>query len=164
MSTTKYAQGTEVSPMRTRGEIEHLLTQHGATGFGYAQEGDKAMIVFRMHSRHIRMVLTYPSLESFTYTQGGRWRDLPQRKNAHGAEVRRLWRELLLLLKAKLVAIQSNITSFEKEFLGDTLLPDGKVVFEWLQPQLEEAYRSGDMPALLPGLEERKLLGTGETV
>lgn len=108
------------------------------------------------------MTLTYPPAESFSYSPSGRWRDSMQQKNAHAAEIRRLWRELVLLLKAKLVAIQSNITTFEKEFLGDTLLPDGSVVFDWMEPQLAETYRTGHMPALLPGLEEQKLLGTGE--
>ena len=161
---SKYAEGTEVTPARSRVEIEHLLEQYGATGFAYGQQADRAMIMFAMKGRHIRMTLVYPPVKDFEVSPGGRWRTAEQQKNAHAAEIRRLWRELVLLLKAKLVAVQSNITSFEREFLGDTLLADGSVVFEWLNPQLEEMYQSGKMPPLLPGMHTQKMIGSPSTV
>ncbi len=159
---TRYAEGTDVTPVRSRVEIERLLEQHGATGFAFGTEADRAMIAFRMKNRHIRMSLIYPPLSDFKRSAGGRvWYTADQQQKARDAEIRRLWRELVLLLKAKLVAIQSKITSFEKEFMADTLLPDGSIVFEWLEPQLEDAYRSGRMPPLLPGMNAQKLIGPG---
>jgi hypothetical protein len=64
----RYAEGTEVSPARSRAEIEHLLEQYGATGFAYGSQADQSMIAFEMHGRHIRMTLTYPSLKDFCYS------------------------------------------------------------------------------------------------
>src|SRR6266567_2106463 len=71
MSQTRYAEGTDVSPARSRAEIERLLEQYGATGFAYGMEADYAAILFRMKSRHIRMTLTYPPLDTFKHSPGG---------------------------------------------------------------------------------------------
>lgn len=161
---SRYAEGTDVTPTRSRAEIEHLLEQYGATGFAYGSQAGRAMIAFEMKGRHIRMTLIYPPLLDFEYTPGGKWRSAEQQENAHSAEIRRLWRELVLLLKAKLVAVQSHITSFEKEFLGDTILPNNAVVFDWLEPQLEEAYSTGRMPSLLPGMHDQKMISSPSVI
>jgi len=55
------------------------------------------------------------------------------------------------LIKAKLVAVESKRITIKDEFLAYTVMPDGRTVSEWLQPQLEDAYTSGKMPPLLPG-------------
>lgn len=67
--------------------------------------------------------------------------------------MRAAWRELYLLIKAKLVALESKRITIKDEFLAYTVMPDGRTVSEWLQPQLEDAYKSGKMPPLLPGAE-----------
>ena len=63
---------------------------------------------------------------------------------------REAWRRLLLLVKAKLEVVAEGVSTFEREFLPDILLPDGSTVYQMLAPQLEQAYESGDMPSLLP--------------
>ena len=65
--------------------------------------------------------------------------------------VRAAGRELFLLIKAKLVAVESKRITIKDEFLACMVMPDGRTVSEWLQPQLEDAYTSGKMPPLLPG-------------
>lgn len=59
--------------------------------------------------------------------------------------------DLALVIKAKLEAVAAGITSFEDEFLAHIMLPSGGTVGEWARPQLEVAYSTGAMPALLPG-------------
>ena len=54
------------------------------------------------------------------------------------------------MIKAKLEAIHQGISSIEREFLADTIMPDGQTVAEWVEPQLAKAYESGQMPKLLP--------------
>ena len=49
-------------------------------------------------------------------------------------------------MTAKLEVVASGISTFETEFLGNIVLPDGGTVIEWLSPQIEEAYKSGLMP------------------
>jgi hypothetical protein len=74
-------------------------------------------------------------------------------QKAYDQVVRAAWRELFLLIKAKLVAVESKRITIRDEFLAYTVIPDGRTVSEWLQPQLEDAYTSGKMPPLLPGAE-----------
>jgi hypothetical protein len=58
----------------------------------------------------------------------------------------------LLLIKAKLEAVTSGITSIDEEFMPNICLPDGRTVGEFIQPQIEESYRTGQMPPMLPML------------
>ena len=59
-------------------------------------------------------------------------------------------RALLLILKAKLEAIEAGATEFDQEFLANIVLPDGQAVGQWLRPRITAAYESGRMPALPP--------------
>ena len=62
---------------------------------------------------------------------------------------RQRWRALLLVIKAKLEAIEAGIATFEDEFLAYTMLPSGETVGEWVSPQLDKVYEKGVMPATL---------------
>ena len=57
---------------------------------------------------------------------------------------------MALIIKAKLEATETGITSFEEEFLAYMVLPDNSTVGGVLLPQLERTYETGDMPPLLP--------------
>jgi hypothetical protein len=59
------------------------------------------------------------------------------------------WRALALVIKAKLEAVQQGISTFEDEFLAQTVLPDGNTLSRWIQPQLTSVYATGHMPPLL---------------
>lgn len=62
------------------------------------------------------------------------------------------WRALYLIIKAKLEAVESGISTIEREFFYDIVLPDGNTVGEFLSPQLDMVYESGNMPPMLPML------------
>ncbi len=165
---TKYAEGTSVSIARSRDEIERLLVRHKATGFLYGEQGSRAMIAFELEGRRYRMELKYPRLSDFSWgtrgNQHGRQeyeRSPAQMEIALYAEKQRLWRGLVLLVKGKLEAVASGIATIESELLAYTVMPDGETVGEWLEPQLNEVYRSGQMPPLLPGANHRKQLTAG---
>lgn len=74
-------------------------------------------------------------------------------RDAYEQEIRRRWRSLLLVVKAKLTAVADGISTVEREFLADLVIPTGQTLAEWLAPQLEAAYAHGGVPALLPGTE-----------
>lgn len=148
-----YARGTEVPADRTRVEIERLLAGHGATSFvsGYADA--RAAIGFTLDDRQVRIDLPLPRYgdSEIRYTPTGQVRSEAERKKAFGREERRRWRALSIVLKAKLVAVEEGISTVEREFLADVVLPDGSTVGAWAGPQLEAAYANDSMPALLPG-------------
>lgn len=142
----KYAAGTTVSIGRSREEVERLLRNYGAGSFMYGTQGDKAAVMFEMRERQYRIELEYPPLTSFVSPQ----RNRQQVQAAYEAEQRRRWRSLVLVIKAKLEAVNSDITTIEEEFLAHAVMPNRQTVWQWLAPQIQEIYRSGKMPPLLP--------------
>jgi hypothetical protein len=144
-----YASKTTVTPERSRAELEQILKRWGATGFGYGYDGDQAVVTFRAHGRIIRFTITVPPLSEFRYS-GARSRTPAQQRTAREQAERQRWRALTLVCKAKLEAIESGITDFEDEFMAHVLLPNGTTVADFMGPQLELVYATGDMPSLLP--------------
>ena len=151
-----YARGTEVSSERSRSEIERTLKRFGAHAFVYGWDRDKAMVQFQMRGRVVRFVLSLPDRHDpeFSRTPTGRVRAESAAAEAFEAEARRRWRALALLIKAKLVAVDDDITAFDEEFLAHLILPSGDTVGGWLVPQIERVYASGDMPLMLPMPED----------
>ena len=68
----------------------------------------------------------------------------------HGQACRQRWRALLLVIKAKLEAVTAGISTIETEFLANIVLPDNTTAGEWMIPQIDQAYRTGQMPPMLP--------------
>ena len=146
-----YAARTAVPIERTRGEIERCLQRYGATGFAYGWEGNMATIGFKAQSRIVRFRLALPDRTSraITHTESGAKRTETQATTAWEQAQRQRWRALLLVIKAKLEAIESGISSFEDEFMAHIALPSGQTVGEWMGPQLKNAYESSLMPPML---------------
>lgn len=152
----KYAEGTSVSAAASRAEIEKILTRYGATTFGYMATADRAAITFDIGDRRILLELTLPNPDEaeFWQTPSRGWSRTPaQAKAAYEQAVRQRWRALVLVIKAKLEAVEAGITSLENEFLAHMVLPAGGTVGQWLKPQLDRAYAVSTMPPLLPGSE-----------
>jgi len=148
-----YATQTTVSADRSRTEIERVLTRFGADQFMYGWEGTKSVIQFRAQGRLIRFLLELPAKDDprFLLTPTGRRRsDSAAAYKAWEQETRSLWRALGLVIKAKLVAVDEGIVTFEDEFLAHVVLPDGSTVGAWVAPQIALAYESGGMPHALP--------------
>lgn len=147
MST--YAKSTKVSTDRSRAEIEKTLTRYGASAFMYGWEGERAVVAFQVNELHIRIRLQLPAESEFDLTPKRKSRTKQARSAAHAQAVRQRWRALLLVIKAKLEAVESGIATFESEFLAYVVLPDGRTAGDWLVPQIEHAQLSGRMPPLM---------------
>lgn len=144
-----FAEGTKVASDQTRLEIERTLVRYGAKGFGYVTEGNRAVVMFEMRDRRIRFVVDSPSIEKFRLSPSRRVRNHEAACEALAGEMRRRWRALLLVIKAKLEAAEDGISCFEEEFLAHIVLPDGQTVGEAMRPQISHAYATGQMPPLL---------------
>jgi hypothetical protein len=152
MTAARYAAGTEVSSDRSRAEIERTLTRYGATQFLYGWSGKRATVGFTAHGRSIRFELPLPDRadKEFTRTDTGRERSEQAAADAYEKAVRQRWRALALVVKAKLEAVSSGITTFEDEFLAHTVLPGGVTVADTVRNHVAQAYKTGSVPALLP--------------
>jgi hypothetical protein len=156
----RYAADTSVDSTRSRGEIERTLARYGATQFAYGWNPEHAMIGFVAKDRQVRFVLPLPSRtdRAITHTPAKRIRRDPAGvEAAYEQAVRQRWRALALVIKAKLEAVEAGIVTFEDEFAMHMVLPDGQTVGQWITPQIDRAYESGQMPApllALPAAEE----------
>lgn len=147
----RYATQTTVSSEASRGEIERILTRYGADQFMYGWDQESAVVGFRMQNRMVRFLLPMPSKGEFKYTPAKHLPRSPQDALAAWEQAcRQRWRALALVVKAKLEAVDTGITTFEDEFLAHIMLPDGGTAGEWLRPQIATAYETGEMPKLLP--------------
>lgn len=159
---TYYAKDTSVSVSKSKEEIERLITKYGARNYACASLDGAAIIVFEVHNRRVRFDLVLPSFndirsENFR-TPSGRYRTkpLPEEKimKIYEQACRSRWRSLALVIKAKLEAVNAQITTFEDEFLAHIVLPGGETVGQRVRPQIEGAYNGAPMDAFL-------LLGSG---
>ena len=151
MST--YAATTSVSTEQSRAEIERTLQRWGADQFMYGWDGDRAVIGFRASGRQIKFVIDLPDRNDreFTHHSRGR-RTADAALKAWEQACRQRWRALNLVIKAKLEAVESGISEFESEFLAHIVLPNGSTVGDWVAPQIDVAYTTGQMPSMLPAL------------
>jgi hypothetical protein len=152
---TKFASQTTVSPDKSRAEIEATLKRYGASHYGYMSGPDAAAIAFQAKDRRLRFTLPMPKLSEFkrykkrsdAYYETVRT-DV-QAQQHHDQAIRQRWRALALVIKAKLEAVESGVSTFEEEFMANIVLPSGQTMAEYALPQIAQAYETGSMPPLL---------------
>jgi hypothetical protein len=155
-----YAEGTRVPVGNSRAELERVLVRYGADAFSYGQDDERAVVAFRASGRHVKFELRLPTVEDFAFR--GRYYNQNARTPARDRReqrIRELWRALVLVVKAKLEAVEAGIESFDQAFLPYILLPDGSTTGEFLLPQVAEAYATGEMPSLLPAARPALVAG-----
>lgn len=134
-----FAEGTSVPVAKTRGEIEALVEKYGARNFVSGWTDNTAGISFAIHGRLVRFELQMPELDVARKKAPRRyaWHAVSdaQAQKWMEAEKRRLWRCLLLAIKAKLEVVECGIATFEQEFLGHIVTADNMTIYEALKTQ-----------------------------
>lgn len=133
-ATYRYAARSAVPVNRSRGEIESLLTRIGADSTAFMGDANAAAVAFRLHGRNYVIRLPYPQARN-------------DRERDQG--IRSLWRAMGLLVKAKLIAVESGVTTAEAEFLAHAMLPSGQTLVEHLNDHPDQLTTSGAL--MLPG-------------
>jgi hypothetical protein len=159
----RYASKTKVTVDRSKAEVEHVLTRYGADQFAYGvdsrQGHPEAVVGFRVKNeagdyRTIRFVLPLPSRDDFPSTDSrGKARSPRVIDDELEKATRQRWRAMALIVKAKLEAVESGITTLEREWMGYILLPNGRTVADMAVPEIAHAYAKGSAPKLLLGLK-----------
>lgn len=148
----KYAKSTSVSVDASRNEIEKTLKRYGAKSFAYATQGTKALIMFEFNGKRIRFILNLPDMNErrFTHTPSrGTRRSADSQMQEWEQACRQKWRALLLVIKAKLEAVDSGISIFEEEFMANILLPNNQTVGEFMLPQVDQCYVTNQLPPMI---------------
>lgn len=144
-----YAANTSVASEKSRMEIETTLRRYGAKSFGYLSEETRAMVMFTIEERRIRFTLPLPDYNDRQFTHHSKGaRTESARDDLYEQAVRQKWRALALVIKAKLEAAESGISTIEEEFYAHTLLPDNRTVWEATHERVAEAISTNSMKAL----------------
>lgn len=148
-----YAKKTKVASDRTVTQIRTLLERFGASDFGLVSRSSSAVIAFRYHDRTVRFDLDLPDRNAtgFQRTPGGQKnRSAIESHKAWTTACNAKWRSLHLLIKALLVAVEDGLLDFDRAFMHDIVMPDGKTVGQRLLPSVQQAITENrDVPLLL---------------
>lgn len=153
---SSYAKGTTVPVDRSVAAIRVRLAKSGCNSFGYleedTQEGGRGGVMWKLAGYSFRIVVPYPDAtdDEIAFTPQGRKRTPAQISSERAKEIRRRWRSLELIVKAKLEAIAIGWLSLEDAFVADILLPDGLTLAESFGPRLSELASAGATHQLLP--------------
>ena len=151
-----YAETTSVSVEKSRAELDTLLGKHGAQQRGIMTDevANSAVIMFALDGQKYSIRVPLPPIASIEPEKGHeprQWqywdhaiRDLWRQKE-HAQACRTRWRAIILLIRAKLEAIRVGLSSPEREFLADLILPNGKTAAEEIRKVLD----AGDAPRAL---------------
>ena len=124
---SNYVRGASLSSSAFQAEIQQMLAGCGAREFRIASEHGKATVSFSLGDRRFRFVLSH----------------LGSRESSSSQETARQgWRQLSVLIRAKLEAVASGIVTFDEEFLAYMVMPGGATVFQASAPAITNAYAS----------------------
>lgn len=126
-----YAEHTKVTFEKTVSDIIMMLRKAGAMQIGQMEEAGRLTVLFTMTDRHVRFRVT--------------WDERSDRSKRQRA------RALLLVIKAKLESVESQVESFEEAFFANVVLADGQTTYERLREPLALEYREGKPTLALAG-------------
>jgi hypothetical protein len=148
----RYAEGTDVSPEKSRADLEAVLRKNGAQEFNFYAGPERDIFTYRIQGWLVRHVLERPKPATLQSKKPGAPTLKPEQlKRLADKEWRRRWRALLLVVKAKLEIVANGDSSVPREFMADLLLANGETMRDVMLPRLEAMYSSGEMPSLMLG-------------
>ena len=152
MRRITYAQHTTINEDKSRLEIERLLMKQGCQDIASRRSLNFSAIACVLHDRQLRFTLRLPTLDDYLKTDKGRRRSHSQAQVARDQDIRRRWRSLAFVIKAHFVEVADGIAKFDDAFMQYIVLPNGQTVAEWMVPQIEQIYLTGQMPSTLIAL------------
>jgi len=118
MTGGQYARGTQVPVEQTQMEIAQTLRRYRATHATFDQRPDVAVLGFRLGTTPVRIDCPMPPRAGYPLAF------------EYESEVRRRWRALALIVKAKLEGIAAGITTVEAEFMANVVDGHGHTAIE----------------------------------
>jgi hypothetical protein len=131
-----YAEGTSVPVERSRGELSRILERHGASDFMTGEVDGKAQVLFKHGDRRIRFQVPLDQGEPVKKLTPARL------EASYQQERRRLWRALVLTVKARFEAVESGVETLEQAFLAHVVVNGGKTFGELAIPELDSGARA----------------------
>lgn len=130
--TRRYAEDTKVPVARSQEHVKADLRRVGADHIALMEGSDQHLVVFKV-SEILYRIASAPTTKAKNPEQ----------------ETRRQWRAIALLVKAKTVSIIEGISSVEREFLADVVMPDGSTLADHSTRLIKQSYQEGGAPKML---------------
>lgn len=158
-----YAAQTSTPIEKSLREIRDLVIKHGGQAFGTGEDDSRVLIQFLMKERRIMFELQTPARADFLRetrnVRGGKTieREVSPAvaEKRHEQACRAAWRALALTIKAKFIAIEDHVETFEEAFLAHVVVPgkDGRAerFIKAATKALAASYAGKPLPPLLPG-------------
>jgi len=130
----QYAKETSVPVSRSEAQLKELLRRYGADAIMTYEERAQqiAAVAFRAKGRNVRLTLPLPdpTEKQFTHVRRSNGKFGPRTKaeafRKWEQACRARWRLLVLLVQAKLETIEAGVSTFDREFMADIMLPTGE--------------------------------------
>jgi hypothetical protein len=147
-----YAETTEIAVEKSVAEIIGLVRKGGADRIAQVEEPAGFAIQFFLNDRMLRFRIRWPTFDEVPQRLGnGQWRDDRKRLAALEQRKKQRARALLLVIKAKLESVESQVETFEEAFLANIVMPEGQTVGDMALPVIATAYLDGrQLQMLLP--------------
>lgn len=133
---------TSVPVERSQGEIRKLLAKHGAGAFAFGEERDDigqrwAAITFTYATHAVRMRVPLKLVDERAVKakaeRATRKTAAEIRDEMYEQEEKRIWRVLAWNLKARMVAVEEGVETFEEAFLAHLLdRTTGRTIYQSL--------------------------------
>lgn len=152
--TAKYAATTDVPTSRSLDELAALVDKHGAADFAFGKSktpGGRATyyVQFTMQRLRVRMSVMTSDPNDFKFDSRGYVRTDSARAKDVAQDERSTLRALLLVLKAKLVAVDQGVALFEDEFLAYIVTPGGETIGQKMAGHIDDiSHRGAELPPL----------------
>lgn len=146
-----YAENTTVPIERSIAEIVTSVKRAGAERVAQYEDLSSFAIAFDLAGRHIRFRVALPDITAIPAVRGdGRRRTTAELISKRDALHRQRARALLLVIKAKLESVESEVETFEEAFLANIIMADGATVYERIADPIAVEYASGraDQPLI----------------
>ena len=155
---TRFAATTSVPIDRSQSEIQRTLTKYGATEFMFGQGVDFYFVAFQFKQRAIKIRIDAPPRT----IKRDSWSKEMVANPKFDQLLKQKFRCLLLIIKAKLEAVESGIVTVEQEFMPYLVMADGRAAWEHSLPMIQAAYAEGRLPKSIFGDSTQKLLATSK--
>lgn len=143
-----FAETTTVPIEKSIAEIVGLVRKAGAARIAQYEDGPSFQISFEIDGRLIRFRVALATEYDGPKKNGNfdpkRWVEQRNRQRA---------RALLLVIKAKLESVESEVETFEQAFLANVVMADGLTVHERISDHVAIEYQTGKVSSPLLMLE-----------
>lgn len=133
-----YASKTSVNVDRSMSQVRQILMSYKATAVAIAETSEGAVTKFLFEGKVYQFKITYPGIaeERICFKKGGQKRTDAQKIAEIEGEKRRLWRCMVLYIKAAIEAHENGLIDMKKSMVAHMMIPQGGTLYEHIEKDI----------------------------